>query len=154
MALSTERNMALSTASTEQLVSRPALSRIERTMTVNELATRVGIAPHVVRYYSQRGFLSPRRNARNAYREYGESDLLRLRFICRAKALGFTLKEIGLILEAADGAVVHATPLVELVRARSSSVVKPTRNDFTGASETPSRAGPSWRPGALAICVR
>ena len=122
MALSTERNMALSTASTEQLVSRPALSRIERTMTVNELATRVGIAPHVVRYYSQRGFLSPRRNARNAYREYGESDLLRLRFICRAKALGFTLKEIGSILEAADGAVVHAAPLVELVRARVASI--------------------------------
>jgi DNA-binding transcriptional MerR regulator len=91
-------------------------------MTVNELARRVGIGPHVVRYYSQRGFLSPRRNARNAYREYGESDLHRLRFICRAKALGFTLKEIGSILEAADGAVVHATPLVQLVRARLDDV--------------------------------
>jgi DNA-binding transcriptional MerR regulator len=122
MALSTERSMALSTASSEQLVGRPALSRIERTMTVNELATRVGIAPHVVRYYSHRGFLSPRRNARNAYREYGESDLHRLRFICRAKALGFTLQEIGSILGAADGAVVHATPLVELVRARLGSI--------------------------------
>lgn len=91
-------------------------------MTVNELARRVGIGPHVVRYYSQRGFLSPRRNARNAYREYGESDLLRLRFICRAKALGFTLKEIGSILEAADGTVVHATPLAQLVRARLDDV--------------------------------
>jgi DNA-binding transcriptional MerR regulator len=91
-------------------------------MTVNELATRVGIAPHVVRYYSHRGFLSPRRNARNAYREYGESDLHRLRFICRAKALGFTLAEIGSILEAVDGAVVHANPLVELVRARLASI--------------------------------
>lgn len=91
-------------------------------MTVNELARRVGIGPHVVRYYSQRGFLSPRRNARNAYREYGESDLHRLRFICRAKALGFTLKEIGSILEAADGTVVHATPLAQLVRARLDDV--------------------------------
>ena len=114
--------MAPSTASTEQLVSRPARSRVEATMTVNELARRVGIGPHVVRYYSQRGFLSPRRNARNAYREYGESDLHRLRFICRAKALGFTLKEIGSILEAADGTVVHATPLAQLVRARLDDV--------------------------------
>lgn len=91
-------------------------------MTVNELARRVGIGPHVVRYYSKRGFLSPRRNARNSYREYGESDLHRLRFICRAKALGFSLKEIGSILEAADGAVVHATPLAQLVRARLADV--------------------------------
>jgi DNA-binding transcriptional MerR regulator len=91
-------------------------------MTVNELATRVGIAPHVVRYYSQRGFLSPRRNARNAYREYGESDLHRLRFICRAKALGFTLKEVGFILGAADGSLVQSSALVQLVRARAAAI--------------------------------
>ena len=91
-------------------------------MTVNELARRVGIVPHVVRYYSQRGFLSPRRNARNSYREYGESDLHRLRFICRAKALGFKLKEIGLILEAADGHLVSAIQLAQLVRARLADV--------------------------------
>ena len=114
--------MVLSTASTEQLVRHPARLRLETTMTVNELARRVGIGPHVVRYYSQRGFLSPRRNVRNAYREYGQADLHRLRFICRAKALGFTLKEIGSILEAADGAVVHATPLVQLVRARLAAI--------------------------------
>lgn len=91
-------------------------------MTVNELATRAGVAPHVVRYYSQRGFLAPKRNARNAYREYGEADLHRLRFICRAKALGFKLKEIGLILEAADGRLVSATQLAQLVRARAAAI--------------------------------
>jgi DNA-binding transcriptional MerR regulator len=108
--------MALTTVSSTEQFGRQARSPIERTMTVNELARRVGIGPHVVRYYSQRGFLSPRRNARNAYREYGESDLQRLRFICRAKALGFRLKEIASILAAADGAVVQATPLVQVVQ--------------------------------------
>lgn len=89
-------------------------------MTVNDLARRVGIASHVVRYYSQLGLLSPARNVRNDYREYGESDLHRLRFICRAKAIGFTLKEISLILKAADGAVVSGSQVTELVQARSS----------------------------------
>lgn len=114
--------MALTTISSTERFGRQARSSVERAMTVNELARRVGIGPHVVRYYSQRGFLSPRRNARNAYREYGESDLQRLRFICRAKALGFRLKEIASILAAADGAVVQATPLVQLVRERAAAI--------------------------------
>lgn len=91
-------------------------------MTVNGLARRAGVAPHVVRYYSQRGFLSPKRNVRNAYREYGEPGLHRLRFICRAKALGFELKEIGLILDAADGRLVSASQLAHLVRARAAAI--------------------------------
>jgi MerR family transcriptional regulator, Zn(II)-responsive regulator of zntA len=96
-------------------------------MTVNDLARRVGIPAHVVRYYSQRGFLRPTRNARNAYREYGESDLHRLRFICRAKALGFTLKEIGLILQTVDGGVVPAAKIAQLVKERALSIER--RND-------------------------
>jgi DNA-binding transcriptional MerR regulator len=91
-------------------------------MTVNDLARRVGIPAHVVRYYSERGFLSPTRNARNAYRQYGDADLHRLRFICRAKALGFTLKEIGVILKAADGQLTARAEIVRLVQARALAV--------------------------------
>ena len=71
-------------------------------MTVNELARRAGIPAHVVRYYTQCGLLTPARNSRNAYREYCESDLRRLRFICKVKTMGFTLGEIDMILTAAD----------------------------------------------------
>jgi DNA-binding transcriptional MerR regulator len=71
-------------------------------VTVNELARRAGIAAHVVRYYTQCGLLSPARNSRNAYREYGETDLHRLRFICKVKMIGFTLSEIDAILRAVD----------------------------------------------------
>jgi DNA-binding transcriptional MerR regulator len=88
-------------------------------MTVHELARRVGIAPHVVRYYSQRGLLSPARNARNAYRQYGETDLHRLKFIFRAKSVGFTLNEISVILRAADGEDVPGRHITELVQQRA-----------------------------------
>jgi DNA-binding transcriptional MerR regulator len=88
-------------------------------MNVNDLARRVGIAPHVVRYYTQYGLLSPVRNARNAYREYAESDVRRLQFVCRAKVVGFTLDEIAMILEAADGGEPPSSRLRQVVQARA-----------------------------------
>jgi DNA-binding transcriptional MerR regulator len=96
--------------------------------TVNDLAMRVGIHAHVVRYYTQRGFLTPTRNARNDYREYRESDLRRLRFICGAKALGFTLQEIGLILQVADGYVAPGRQAADLVLARVRSIERSIEN--------------------------
>ena len=91
-------------------------------MTVQRDCDTVGIAPHVVRYYSERGFLSPARNVRNAYREHGESDVHRLKFICRAKALGFTLQEIDLILQGADGRVAFVAHVSELVKSRAMAI--------------------------------
>ena len=89
------------------------------TITVHDLARRAGIAPHVVRYYTQRGLLVPVRNARNGYREYRESDVYRLQFICRAKTIGFTLTDIQLILRDADGGVAPCREVRRLVQLRA-----------------------------------
>jgi len=88
-------------------------------MTVYELAKRTGVAAHVVRYYTQRGLLRPARNSRNRYREYGESDLYRLQFICRAKTVGFTLGDIELILRDADRGVAPCPEVRRLVQLRA-----------------------------------
>jgi DNA-binding transcriptional MerR regulator len=88
-------------------------------VTVNELARRAGIPAHVVRYYTQRGLLSPARNSRNAYREYGETDLHRLRFICKAKIIGLTLSEIDMILGAVDDDAPRLSPIRDLLRSRA-----------------------------------
>jgi DNA-binding transcriptional MerR regulator len=88
-------------------------------VTVNDLARLAGIPPHVVRYYTQCGLLSPARNSRNAYREYGESDLHRLRFICKVKTIGFTLTEIGMILSAADEDAAPFPAIRDLMRLRA-----------------------------------
>jgi DNA-binding transcriptional MerR regulator len=71
-------------------------------MTVNDLARRAGIPGHVVRYYTRVGLLKPHRDPTNQYRVYRASDVARLRFIRRAKVLGFTLGDIGQILHDAD----------------------------------------------------
>jgi DNA-binding transcriptional MerR regulator len=88
-------------------------------MTVHELAKRAGIAAHVVRYYTQRGLLRPVRNARNRYREYAQSDLHRLQFICRAKTVGFTLGDIKMILRDADAGLAPCPEVRRLVQLRA-----------------------------------
>jgi DNA-binding transcriptional MerR regulator len=88
-------------------------------MTVHDLARRAGIAPHVVRYYTQRGLLQPDRNARNRYREYGSADLYRLQFICRAKMVGFTLADIKLILSDADAGTAPCPQVRQIVQLRA-----------------------------------
>ena len=62
--------------------------------TIGEVARRAAISIDTVRYYERRHLLpAPARRA-SGYRQYGDEDVQRLRFIRRAKALGFTLEDI------------------------------------------------------------
>lgn len=67
-------------------------------MRVKEVERITGVHSHTIRYYSRLGLLAPQRNPANRYREFDCSDIRRLRFIRQAKALGFELQEIELIL--------------------------------------------------------
>ena len=71
-------------------------------MQVNDIAKRAGVPAHVVRYYTKLKLLSPTRNPNNQYREYTVSDVQRVKFIRRAKYLGFTLADVRAILSDAD----------------------------------------------------
>ena len=61
---------------------------------IGQLAKRGGVGIDTVRYYERNGLLAPRDRLTSGYRRYGELEVARLRFIRRAQALGFTLKEI------------------------------------------------------------
>ena len=73
-------------------------------LTIGELATRAGVTPEAIRYYEREGVV-PRatRSGPGRYRHYGESDVERLRFIRRARELGFSLDEVRELLALADG---------------------------------------------------
>lgn len=75
----------------------------DRALTIGQLAKAVGAPTSSVRYYERRGLLKPDRRSRGNYRLYGEATLERLRFIRAAQAAGFTLKDIGLLLDFRDG---------------------------------------------------
>ncbi len=90
-------------------------------MKVNQLAKETGVDAHTIRYYSRLGLLRPERDPRNRYREYAPSDINRLRFIRRAKILGFTLREIGRILQEADEGVAPSSEVRSILQARVQS---------------------------------
>ena len=63
-------------------------------MQIGQLATQAGVAIDTVRYYERQGLLPPPERRASGYRQYGQPDIARLRFIRRAKELGFSLQEI------------------------------------------------------------
>lgn len=69
------------------------------TVQVNEIAKKAGVSSELVRYYSRLGLLTPSVNSDNRYRQFTEMDLSRLKFILRAKGLGFKLSEISEIIK-------------------------------------------------------
>ncbi|WP_018973821.1 heavy metal-responsive transcriptional regulator [Rudaea cellulosilytica] len=66
---------------------------------IGKLAESAGVAIDTVRYYERNGLLQPAGRLASGYRRYGEAELRRLRFIRRAKALGFSLEDIRTLLE-------------------------------------------------------
>ncbi|MEZ5912261.1 MAG: Cu(I)-responsive transcriptional regulator [Paracoccaceae bacterium] len=67
-------------------------------MNIGEVAERSGLPAKTIRYYEDIGLITPLRSS-NGYRAFRESDLHRLRFLGRARALGFTIEDCRRLLE-------------------------------------------------------
>lgn len=73
------------------------------TFTIGKLAQRAGVRVDTVRFYERLGLLPPARRSSSGYRLYGEDAAQRLKFIRRAKALGFSLEDAAELLALAKG---------------------------------------------------
>lgn len=69
---------------------------------IGELADRTGVSVGTLRYYSDLGLLHLAKRGENGYRYYGQDASKQVEFIKKAQALGFTLEEIGQILDVRD----------------------------------------------------
>jgi MerR family transcriptional regulator, copper efflux regulator len=67
-------------------------------MTIGQAAASSGVPPKTIRYYEELGLLRPVERLANSYRAYDDSDIQTLRFIRRARDLGFSLEEIDKLL--------------------------------------------------------
>lgn len=63
-------------------------------LTIGTVAKRAGVAIDTIRFYEREGLLPEPLRRASGYRSYDDSAINRLRFIRRAKDLGFTLEEI------------------------------------------------------------
>jgi Cu(I)-responsive transcriptional regulator len=66
-------------------------------MNIGEASRRSGLPAKTIRYYEQIGLMTPARRD-NDYRDYAERDVHELRFVARARALGFSIEECRRLL--------------------------------------------------------
>ena len=81
-------------------------------MKIGEASAASGISERMIRHYEKIGLVAPAARRDSGYRDYGPSDVHTLKFIGRARDLGFPIQEIRTLL-----ALWHD-------RARSSADVK------------------------------
>jgi MerR family copper efflux transcriptional regulator len=58
-------------------------------MTIGQAAASSGVPPKTIRFYEELGLVKPAERLANRYRAYDESNVQTLRFIRRARDLGF-----------------------------------------------------------------
>jgi Hg(II)-responsive transcriptional regulator len=72
-------------------------------MRTAQVAQQAGVNTQTLRYYERRGLLPDPGRTHAGYRTYGPDAVRVVRFVKRAKELGFTLAEIETLLDLADG---------------------------------------------------
>ncbi len=68
-------------------------------MNIGNAANRSGVSAKMIRYYEQIGLIPNARRTTSGYREYEPRDVHMLRFIARARDLGFSIAEITELLD-------------------------------------------------------
>ena len=96
-------------------------------MKIGELETRSGASRHTLRYYEQIGLIAPLRQINN-YRVYTEQTLQDLDFIQRAQSMGFSLGEIGEILDAQRNKLIDCADGAKLIEKKMAEIKQKIAN--------------------------
>lgn len=67
-------------------------------MNIGTVSRKSGVPSKTIRYYESIGLLPDPVRGENGYRNYGENDVETLKFVQRARKLGFKVKDVGALL--------------------------------------------------------
>ena len=67
-------------------------------MNIGEASRQSGVSAKMIRYYEKIGLISAPARTDSQYRSYGDSDVHALRFIRRARDLGFSVEQMKTLL--------------------------------------------------------
>ena len=118
-------------------------------MNIGAAAAASGVTAKMIRHYEAIGLLRPADRRANAYRDYGERDIHELRFIRRARRLGFSIAEIGELLALWRDRGRPSREVKRIAEAHIGDLQSRDRRN-AGDGEHASRAGRrlSWRRSA------
>lgn len=88
------------------------------TLRIGEVARHTGVTPDALRYWEREGLIPAAERRPSGYREFPASTVERVRFLLRAKRLGFSLEEIRNLVHLQESRASTSHEVREAVLAR------------------------------------
>lgn len=107
---------------------------------IGEVVERTGLSHRTIRYYEEMGLIRPSARTDGGFRLYEEADIERLLLIKPMKPLGFTVEEVGQLLDALDALHDHgdsasARAVVKAIHTKAQGRIVDLRQTISRAEE-------------------
>ncbi len=96
-------------------------------MNIGDVAQQAGLPPKTIRYYEEIGLIRPRRGA-NGYRSFRASDVHKLAFLGRARALGFSIADCRALLHLYEDDARASAEVKEIARGHLAEIERKIRD--------------------------